>query len=61
MYNIKEKKVGNMKKIYVKPEMTEYNVNIPQIIASSPQVFSDESVGEDEVLTKEERGWGSAW
>lgn len=55
--------MGNMKKKYNKPEMTKYNVEIPQIIASSLHIVEDEEATDVDVLIKEDRmsTWGANW
>ena len=53
-----------MKKSYIHPEMTVYNLKSNyELLQGSMNVFESEvNTSEDGVqLGKEERGWGSAW
>lgn len=55
-----------MKKQYLTPEMTVYNVVSHGLVATSNMGLNDGSVGEDEVLSREDKPvtpnlWEQGW
>jgi hypothetical protein len=52
-----------MKKLYVKPATEVYEVEVQNVIATSPTIqISDKSAGKDvEVESDERSSWGNLW